>query len=191
MANANTVNSLPFNLTANSTSTETAVAAVSGGTTRAVLGMRPDIAGATYFDGRPFKLRVVAQGVASGAGNFVVNTYWNSTSNTNLTTFTNDVLIIGSGNQALASKSGIVFMEAICLWDSTLQQISAFWNEAAGLAGLVTTPAIIKTSAAVTATNPVTATGVGTLNLVQFFVTTSISANGTSAKLLEFSIDTI
>lgn len=201
MPNANTVAAF-YNLAANSTSTETAVQApvgvmtpngvsTSGTPLRALIAPPPDVAGG-FFDGYPFKLRVVAQGVASGAGNFVVNTYLNVGGNTNLTTFTSDVLVIGSGNQALASKSGVVFMEAYLMWDSVLQQLAGFWNAGAGAADLVTTPAVIKTSNAVTATNPIsTSSKLATNSGLQFFVTTSISANGTSAKVLEFAIDRV
>jgi len=200
MSNANTFAAL-YNLPANSTATETAaqsavgVFGVLGASTaaaplRAILAPRSDVSGG-LLDGHPFKLRVVAQGVASGAGNFTVNVYLNAGGNTNLTTFTNDVLVIGSGAQALASKSGVVLMEAILMWDSTLQQLAGFWNEAAGVSNIPTTPAIIKTSAAVTATDPIASTGVATVDKLQFFVTSSISANGSSAKILEFALDQI
>lgn len=200
MANTNTFAAFPNNLAANFSSTETAVqspvgvmgplgASTSGTPLRQLLSVPPDVSGGIY-DGRPFKMRVIAQGTASGAGNFVVNTYWNKGANTNLTTFTNDVLVIGSGNAALASTTGYVFMEAVLFWDSTLQQLAAFWNETAGLADVVTTPAIIKTTAAVTATDPV-ASSLTKTDSLQFFVTTSISANGTGAKLVEFSLDRI
>jgi hypothetical protein len=187
----NTVFGLP-SLAGPVSATETAVAAVAGGTTRALFGLTSDVNGG-FFDGRPFKIRVVASAVATGTSNLTVNLYWNSAANTNLTTFTGDILVIGSGAQALASKSGSIFMEATLMWDSTLQALGAFWNEAAGLANIVTTPAIIKTSAAVTATNPVTSTGVATPNLLQFFVTMTCStaANVTSTKLVEAAIDRI
>lgn len=130
------------------------------------------------------------QGVASGAGNFVVNLYWNSGANTNGTTFTSDILLIGSGNQALASKSGVVVLEANVIWDSTSQQIATWWNAAAGISNIPTTPALTKSTAAVGATNPV-ATAVAAQSSLQFFITTAISANGTSAKVLEFGADRI
>ena len=188
MANTNTKSAL-YSLPANFGATETAVALRGSTTTRALLSVSNDVAGG-LFDGHPFRVRVVAQGVASGAGNFVVNLYWNSAANTGLTTFTSDILIIGSGNQALASKSGVVYMEAVCMWDSTSQQLAAFWNEAAGAANIPTTPAIIKTTAAVTATSPVTTALTNTSSL-SFFVTTAISANGTAATLIEAAIEQI
>lgn len=193
MANMNTVFGL-YNLAGAVSATETAVSATAGGTTRALMGLtsEPTLAQG-LFDGRPFKIRVVAKAIATGASNFTVNLYWNSAANTNLTTFTGDVLVIGSGAQALASKAGSVFMEATLMWDASLQALGGFWNEAAGLANIVTTPAIIKSSAAVTATNPITATGVATQNLLQFFVTftCSTAANVTSATLVELAIDRV
>lgn len=198
--NCNTFAAFPQNMSANFTSVETAVqspvgvlgplgASTSGTPLRQLLSVPPDITG-SIFDGRPFKMRIVAKGKASGAGNFAVNTYWNSGSNTNLTTFTSDVLVIDSGNQALASKAGYVFMEAVLMWDSDLKNLTGFWYESAGVADIVTTPAIIKTTSAVTGTSPVTtaATSIGGL---EFFVTTSISANGTAASILDFSLDRI
>jgi hypothetical protein len=154
------------------------------------LTLRSDVAGG-LFDGNPFKVRVVSQGVASGACNFTVNVYFNQGGNTNLTTFTNDVLLIGSGAQALASVSGVVFMEAFVIWDSTSKQIAAFWNESAGIANIATTPAVIKTTSAVSAANPIK-TAVTTLDsAASFFVTHTMSANATSSKLISLDVDAI
>lgn len=186
MANCNTFAGL-YNQTGPTSATETAIASASSSTTRAIVAMPTN----SEFDGKPFKARVVSQGVASGACNFTVNLYWDSNANTNLTTFTGDVLVIGSGAQALASKSGTVLMEAICVWDSTLAQLAAFWIDSAGIANIPTTPAVIKTSGAVTATNPVTASGVATSDLLRFFVTHTMSANATSSKLIELAFDEI
>lgn len=183
-----------YNLVGPTSSTETAVASVTGGTTRAILGLTSEpLKAQGLFDGRPFKVRVVSQAVATAASNFTVNLYWNSTSNTNLTTFTNDVLIIGSGAQAAASKWATVFMEATCMWDSTSTQFIAFWNETAGAANIPTTPAIIKSSASLIAAGSgiVSSSAVGTPNLVQFFVTHTSSGTTTSSTLLEFAIDRI
>lgn len=188
MSNMNTFAQVQ-NLTANATATETAVAAVAGGTTRQILGLTNDVVG-SLFDGQPFKIRVVTQGVASGAGNLVTKLYWNSAANTNLTTFTSDVAIF-TATDALSSKSGVSFFEVICLWDSTLQQLSAMNNAAAGFSG-ATVPTVNGSTAVLLGTSGVvTTTGVGVQSLLQFFVTTSISANGTSAKLLELSFDQI
>lgn len=188
MANSNTFGAL-YNLTGPTSATETAIAAVAGGTVRAVLGVRNDVSGG-LFDGRPFKVRVVSSCVATGAGNFTVNLYWNVGTNTNLTTFTSDVLVIGSGAIAAASKPCTSFMEATVIWDSALQQLAGFWNEAAGLNNLITTPAVVKTSAAIVA-NTTLASGLTNVSQIQFFVTHTCSANITSSKLVELAIDAI
>jgi hypothetical protein len=191
MANSNTVFA-EYNQVGPISSTETAIASVAGGTTRLLLGLTNDINGG-LFDGRPFKVRAVSQGVASGACNFTQKIYWNSTSNTNLTTFTNDILILSSSTQALASKSGYIIQEAVCIWDSTLKQLVSFNAAPAGYVSIPTTGGVVLGSTAVVnaGTNPVSSTGVGTINLVQFFVTHTMSANQTSSTLVEFAIDRI
>mgnify|MGYP001599049767 CR=1 FL=1 len=189
MANSNTFSQVQ-QLSANFGAVETAVASAADATKRAVVAVRADILSGIH-DGRPFKLRVVARAAASGAGNFVVNAYWNSAANTNLTTFTGDILVVGSGNQALATSSGVVYMEARLLWDSASGRLAAHWLDGAGLSNIVTTPAVIKTSGAITATNPIHASAVVAASDLQFFVTTSVSANGSSAKLIELALDAI
>jgi hypothetical protein len=145
------------------------------------------------FDGKPFKIRAVAQATATGASSFTVNIYWSSGKNTtDLTTLTSDVLVIGSGAQVLASKNGSVYLEAVLMWDSKSQQLAGFWNESAGFANIATTPAVIKTSSAVTATNPIT-TAITSATALQFYVTftCSTAANVSQATLVEFSIEAI
>ena len=189
MANVNTFGLLK-DLTANYSATNTAVASASDATARALLKVRPDIL-TGIFDGRPFKIRAVVRGAASGAGNLVVNLYWDSGTDTDLTTFTSDILFMASGNLALATSSGVMYMEATCLWDSASGRLAAHWIDAAGLANLVTTPAIIKSSGAVATVNPIHASAVTATEDLSFFVATSISANGTSCKLLELALDAI
>lgn len=202
MANANTIASLT-NLTGPNSATETCVqapvgyinrlgASTTGTPLRALLEIRPDVTGG-QFDGRPFKLRVIAQSIATGTNNFTVNVYWNSNNNTNLTTLTSDVLVIGSGAIAQASKTSYSFMEATCFWDSSLQQLAAFWNETAGLNDLITTPAIVKTTAAVTATNPLASSLANAQASLGFFVTFTCGTPGnvTSTKLIELAVDQI
>lgn len=192
MANMNTCFAL-YNLAGPVSATETAVAIPGSTTTRQLLGLTNDVNGG-LFDGKPFKVRVVAQGVATGASNFTVNLYWNSAANTNLTTFTSDILVQGSGAQALASKTGTVFVESVCVWDSGLAQLSSYNAAPGGFSSLVTTPNLIGATAAKANTSGVIASsGVATPNLVQFFVTLTCStaANVTSTKILEFAIDHI
>ena len=189
MANTNSF-ALLKDLTANFSATNTAVASSSSATTRALLKVRPDIL-TGVFDGHPFKIRAVVRGAASGAGNLVVNLYWDSGTDTDLTTFTSDILFMASGNLALATSSGVMYMEAIVLWDSAAGRLAAHWQDAGGFANLVTTPAIIKSSGAVATVNPIHASTVNTTEELSFFAATSISANGTSCKLLELALDQI
>ena len=192
MANSNTIASTPYNLTGPTSAVETAIAAQGSSTVRAVAAVPANvIAKNNWFDGHPFKVRAVSKFSASGAGNFTLNIYVNLGVNTNLTTFTNDILLIGSGALAMASSTGVVFLEATCLWDSATGRLAAKWDESGGLANIVTTPAIIKSSSAVTATNPISATGVDATSDLSFFVTHTMSANATSSSLVELCIDRI
>jgi hypothetical protein len=191
MANTNTV-AAAYNLTGPTSSTETCIAASGSTTQRALVAVRPDIiGGAGLFDGHPFKLRVVSKAVASGACNFTVNVYLNLANNTGLTTLTSDVLVIGSGAQALASVSGALYMEAKLLWDSTAGRLAGHWMDGAGLSNIVTTPAVIKTSGAVTGTNPLSASAITSTGLMSFYVTHTMSANATSSTLVELANDQI
>lgn len=192
MANMNTVFAV-YNVAGPVSATETAVASTPGGTSRLLLGLTNDVAGG-FFDGKPFKVRAVVSGLATGASNLTVNLYWNSANNTNLTTFTSDILVQGSGAQALASKNGTVFVESILVWDSVLAQLSGYNAAPGGFAALVTTPGLINSSATKANTSGVVASsGVATSNLVQFFVTVTCStaANVTSTTLKELAIDRI
>ena len=199
-----------YNLPCPISATETAVASINQlggsqvgytqqttpfGTVRAIAAPPPDIAGGE-LDGRPFRLRVGVSWVATGASNLTINSYWNCGANTNLLTFTSDVLVIGSGSLAVASLNGSAFLEAILLWDSGSKQLCGFWEESAGVANLPT-PAIIKASAAMTAANPIAISttasqaSVATMAGLQFFTTITVgtTANVTSVKLLEMCIE--
>jgi hypothetical protein len=166
------------------------------GTTRQIVGLPADVAGGTH-DGVPFKVRVVALTLSAVASNFTVNIYWNCGANTNLTTFTNDVLVIGTGALAVASKPAVVVTEAVLMWQSGLGQLVGFWNETTGIANVVTTPVLGKASASLTATNPIgissTAgqTSLANSQGVQFFVTFTNSGAVTSTELVEFSLEGI
>lgn len=189
MANVNTFAGV-YNLTGPTSVTETCVAASGSTTQRALVGIRADLLSANgLFDGHPFKVRAVSRATASGACNFTLNIYLNLANNTGLTTLTSDILLIGTNTQALASVSGVLWTEAYCLWDSVSGRLAARWDDGAGLANIVTTPAVIKSSAAVTATNPMSASGITTTDLLSFYVTHTMSANATSSSLIELAID--
>jgi|SRR6185369_3193162 len=196
MANMNTVAGL-YNLAGPTSTTETAFASINaiGGissgssTTRALVGVRQDAAGGN-FDGHVFKIRGVAKAIGTGAGNFTFNIYWNVGTNTNLTTFTSDVLVIGSGAIAVASKPAVALLEAEILWDSSLQQVMGI--KQASYNNLVTTPAVPVVTPALTAANPlVAAATVTNVSQLNFFATATCSANISSTTLLELCIEQV
>jgi hypothetical protein len=196
MANQNTFFQLS-NLPGVVSATETAVATINGigGVTstpssiRALAGVRQDASGG-FFDGHPFLVKGIAKAVATGTSNFTFNIYWNVGTNTNLTTFTNDVLLIGSGAIAVASKPAVAVLEAMVIWDSSLQQVMAIKTRSYN--NLVTTPAVPVVTPALSAANPlVAASTVTNVSQLAFFatLTCSTAANVTSATLLELSLE--
>lgn len=196
MSNANTVAFIQ-NLTGPTSATETAVAAQSplGGFTttptsvRAFIAPPQDVA-LGFFDGRPFFVRGLAKAIGTGAGNFTFNIYWNSGGNTNLTTFTNDVLLIGSGAIAVASKPAVAFLEAFVMWDSSLQQVMAVKTRSYN--NLTATPAVPVVTPALSAANPLVAAGTVTnVSGLQFFATITCSANISATTLTELAIERI
>jgi hypothetical protein len=197
MANLNTFFQLS-NLPGPIAVAETAVASINaiGGTTtpgasttRALAGVRQDASGG-FFDGHPFLVKGVAKAIGTGVGNFTFNLYWNIGANTNLTTFTNDVLLIGSGAIAVASKPAVAVLEAMVIWDSSLQQVMGIKTRSYN--NLITTPAVPVVTPALTAANPLvaaSATGVSNVSQLQFFATITCSANISSTTLIELSLE--
>lgn len=176
---------------------ETAVAAVNaiGGVTpttaatRALVSCSNDVAGG-FLDGHPFWVKGIAKAIGTGAGNFTFNIYWNVGANTNLTTFTNDVLLIGSGAIAVASKPAVAFLEAMVMWDSSLQQVMAIKTRSYN--NLVATPAVPVVTPALSAANPLVAAGTVTNpSQLSFFATITCSANISSTTLLELALEQI
>lgn len=189
MANANTVGGL-YNLAGPIATAETAFGPSAASTVRATLNVRQDLASG-FFDGHPFKVRAVAQAIGTGAGNWTFNIYWNKGVNTNLTTFTSDVLLIGTGAIAVASKPATAFLEAYVMWDSQLQQVAAV--KLLNINNLVSTPAIpagaINT---LSAANPLVAAGTVTnVSGLQFFATSTASANITATSLIELCLEQV
>lgn len=200
MANANTVSRLAGLAQGNVTS-ESAFPSVAGGSVRAVLAQEVSstaaqlpaisaspIAGA--FDGVPFLVTAHFKVTAASSGNITCKLYWNSGSNTNLTTFTNDVLLISSGTVATGGVDVGVSLTAKCLWDSGSQQLMA--TQVSGLTN-IGTPAVLNSGAeTITSTNPV-ATGLATVDKLQFFATalfgTSHSTN--AVTLVELCINAL
>lgn len=184
--------------------TETAFAALgAAGVTsvnRAVVGLNPatswdptsaaqtQLANATIFDGRPFKVRAAFKATGGAAGNFTGKVYANLGGNTNLTTFTNDVNVLSTGAIATAGASITAYVEGIFIWDSASQQL-------AGAQGLcinnIGTPAVLNSGAfTVTSTNPVK-TSLALSGNIQFFATGLFGTSnaGNAVTLTELSIE--
>jgi hypothetical protein len=186
MANMNTFAGV-YNLPGAISSTETAVAQFNSTTTRVLVAPPQDVAGGV-LDGHPFLVKGQAKAIGTGAGNFTFNIYWNVGTNTNLTTFTSDVLLIGSGAIAVASKPAVACLEAMVIWDSSLQQVMAVKTRSYN--NLVTTPAVPVVTPALSAANPlVAAATVTNVSQLAFFATITCSANITSTTLLELSLE--
>lgn len=188
MANMNTfaqVQDLPGPIA----TAETAVASLATSTVRATVGIPQDVAGG-LFDGHPILVRGLAKAIGTGAGNFTFNIYWNSGGNTNLTTFTNDVLLIGNGTVAVGSKPTVSFLEGLVMWDSSTNQLMGVktrsYNNIVGSAA----PTVPVVTPALTATSPLVAAGtILNVSQIQFFATFTSSANISSTTLLELALE--
>lgn len=185
MSNMNTFAGV-YGLPGATSATETAVAQFNSTTTRAVVAPPQDVASG-LLDGHPFLIKGMAKAIGTGVGNFTFNIYWNNGVNTNLTTFTNDVLVIGSGAIAVASKPAVAILEAMIVWDSSLQQVMGVKTRSYN--NLTATPAVPLVTPALT-TNPLVAAGTVTnVSGLQFFATVTCSANISSTTLLELSLE--
>lgn len=146
------------------------------------------LANATLFDGRPFKVRAAVKATGGGAGNVTLNVYANLGGNTNLTTFTNDVKVLSTGAIATAGAAITAYVEGIFIWDSTSRQL-------AGVQGLcinnIGTPAVLNSGAfTVTSTNPVK-TSLALSGNIQFYATALFGTSnaGNTVTLTELSIE--
>lgn len=200
MSNCNTFCGV-YNLAGPVSATETAVQAPVGvltplGASTASTPLRQLISpgGNANLDKIPFRIRAIAEGVATGSSNFTLKLYWNSAANTNLTTFTGDVLLLGSSTQALASAAGTIVLAADLYWDATAKQLACSAQTISGFANIVTTPAVITLGSNISATNPIKqGSGVATSDLLQFFATMTCgtAANVTSTTLVELSLERV
>lgn len=190
MANANTFAQLN-NYTQGNVTSQTAFSTNLGlgTTTRALLSAEPDIAGG-LIDGRPFMIRAMFKLTSGTTSTYEGSIYWNSGDNTNLTTFTDDVLIAQYTTASLASGSATLFLEAQLLWDSASEQLAGFYT-GNGLSNTAT-PALVKSAATLTTANPITTDLVST-SALQFFVTGEFGTSNSSnvATLVEFSLSSI
>lgn len=163
---------------------ETAFAASSGGTTRALVQIEDS---QSFIDGQPFRVQAVVRPKSGGAINYTFAIYANLGGNTNLTTFTNDAKIATSGAQAMGSTTNLIFLSAVVVWDSVTKQLAGYMSDCfSNLA----TPAVLNSGAlTIASTNPI-GTSVAGLTSLQFFVTGlfgSSNANN-AASLLDFSL---
>src|SRR6185312_5873239 len=143
-----------------------------------LLAIPADIA-TGLFDGRPFRVRASWKGTSNGATNLTVKVYWNSGGNTNLTTFTNDVLLMTSGTQAQASGSTSGFISSICIWDAASQRLAAASEATLGnIATPVTIPTANSGAVTIAAAAPITTALVNASGL-SFFATALFSASQT------------
>jgi hypothetical protein len=175
-----------YNLPGPISTVETAVAQFNSTTTRVLVAPPQDIA-TGVLDGHPFLVKGLALAIGTGAGNFTFNIYWNKGVNTNLTTFTSDILLIGSGTFAVGSKPAVALLEEMVMWDSNTQQVvgiqtRTYINKVATPTVPVVTPAL--------GTNPLVAAGTVTnVSALAFFATITCSANISSTTLLELSLE--
>ena len=165
---------------------------VQTGTTRLILGVP---AGSAMFAGGPFLLRAIGKTVSAVASNFTMAIYWNCGANTNLTTFTNDVSIVTSSTQAVASVGGYIALNARLMWDDVNKQLMGVGD--LGMASIPTTPVALNGPGVgtINATNPIAVSSTAAQAAIandygcQFFVVMTNSGAVTSTKLVEFSIN--
>lgn len=165
--------------------------AVQTGTTRLILSA----GGSAGFAGVPFIVRAVGKTVSAVASNFTLAIYWNSGSNTNLTTFTNDVAVLTSSTQAVASVGGYIALNARLVWDDVNKQLMGVGD--LGAASIPTTPVALNGPGVgtINATNPIAVSStaaqaaIATQAGVQFFAVMTNSGAVTSTQLVEFSLN--
>ena len=163
---------------------------VQTGTTRQLIGLPANGQNA----GTPFLLRAIGKTVSAVASNFTMAIYWNSGSNTNLTTFTNDVSIVTSSTQAVASVGGYIVLNARLMWDDVNKQLMGVGD--LGMASIPTTPVALNGPGVgtINATNPLAVSSTAAQAAIanqsgcSFFVVFTNSGAVTSTQLVEFSI---
>ena len=202
--NLNTLASIGGLVLGNVTS-ETAFPAAAGGTTRGLLSLPPDpaflpntaAAAVTVpwasVDGKPFRVRALSKVASGGAGTFQFQLYWNAATQTNLTTFTNDIVIAtdiytGPATPATGGVPCSFYLEAVCLWDSKSQQLMA--AQGSSIANVTTTPHCVVADWTLTPAGAAVATGLASSSALQFFATALFGTThaGNSATLVEFAI---
>jgi hypothetical protein len=171
--------------------TATTAFAVSGGTTRASVGLNADIAGG-IFDGNPFQVRAVFQAIPGTSGNVTASVYWYGDATvTDTTTLTSDKVFITSGAVALGTQAAsTIILSATLVWDAKAKRIAGV-NDPQSFHTIATPAVLFSGASAVTATNSPVATSVSTVDGCKFFATGLFGTSnaGNSIKLVELAIN--
>jgi hypothetical protein len=177
MANTNTLAVFQNISQANPTS-ETAFASTAGGAVRFIL-TPPNVA-STQLEGRLLRLRAAAKITGGTTTNYTPKLYWDSSNNTNLTTFTNDIGLAAPSAFAVNTVTRMWFLQADFVWDSTSQRlVGTFMTQ------------IDTTFTAWAATT--VGTALVNSNNIRFFLTGIFSGTNANnvAVLTDFSLDQI
>ena len=182
--NYNTVSSYQLLSQGNVTS-ESAFPLASGGSTRAVLVL-PSIVSSGSIDGRHFRIRVAFKITGGTTTNFTPAVYWNSGSNTNLTTFTSDVKLMSLAAFAVNSTTRMCELDGDLLWDATSNRLLGSYYAISDPVGGNPT----YTARAIMTTSPPTPS---TVPAIGFFVTGLFSASnaGNLVTLTDFTLDIV
>lgn len=162
------------NTTIATSTTETAMPSVTGGAIRNLVGFSSFPAG--DYDGKLFRLKCFIK-LLTGGTNLTTKVYWNSGANTNLTTFTSDVVIANVIFNSASSPSLFAFIIDLT-WEKRVGVLEGYYFAQATSAS--------STWAALDA-NPTSAA----LTTLNFFATTTNSVNGATAALVNFTLEQI
>lgn len=192
MANVNTFAAIR-NLSLGNVTSTSAFPTVSGGSTRAFVGVRADLgSGVGIMDGVPFRVRAVIKAVPGTSGNGTAAVYWYAGANTDLTTLTSDKIFLTSGAVALGTQGASYYvLSAMLIWDSVAKRLAGV-NETSF--HTIATPAALFSGAfAVTATNNPVATSVTSIDSLKFFATFLFGTSNASnaATLVELNLDSV
>jgi len=200
MSNANSFASVNISVTPLPTTETIALfPGRSADTTRAnsMLGLDNDLLQGGHFDGRPFRIVLAGQAVASASENLTFAVYLNNSTNTNLTTFTNDIKICTGTTIATGAAGTVAFYySAVGIWNAKYTPTTAattgrfaFYPEVVQFYSISGTSAV----SAVTPTIGNSGTAITTTAAAcQFYVTTLTgTADTTSACSLDFHLDQI
>ena len=171
---------------------------VQTGTTRLFLSA------ASITPGTPFELRAIGKTTSKVASNFTMaiwlacGTAVGSITNTSdLTTTTNDVSIVTSSTQAVASVGGYIALNARLMYDDLNKQLMGVGD--LGMASIPTTPVALNGPGVgtINATNPIAVSStaaqasIGAISGLNFYVTFTNSGVVSATQLVEFSLNSL